>query len=64
MAGGAKGEDALLGAALLLVAAGAAERRVELPLVQRLLQPFRLPDPGMVRAVSNGLMPPEMPSGF
>ena len=39
---GAEGEDALLGAALLLVAAGAAEGRVEPVLVHRLPQALGL----------------------
>ena len=45
----AEREDALLGAGLLLVAARAAEGRVEAVLVQRLLQALRLPDVGMDR---------------
>ena len=48
----AEAVDALLGPALLLVAAGAAERRVELVVVQRLLQRRRLHDVGvLLRAV-------------
>jgi hypothetical protein len=39
VAGIAKGEDALLGAGLFLIAPGTAEGRVETILVQRLLQP-------------------------
>ena len=49
MVGGAEGEDALLGAALLLVAAGAAEGRVELVLVERLAQPLGLHHLGVQR---------------
>ena len=45
----AEREDALLGARLLLVAARAAERRVEAVLVERLLQALRLPDVGVDR---------------
>jgi hypothetical protein len=44
MIGGAEREDALLGAALLLVAAGAAEGRVEAVFVERLLQALGLPE--------------------
>ena len=47
----AEAEDALLGAALLLVAPGAAERRVEAVLVERLLQPLGLPHVGVQRAM-------------
>jgi hypothetical protein len=49
--GGAEGEDALLGAALLLVATRAAEGRVEAVEVQRLLQPLGLPHVGVERAM-------------
>ena len=63
----AEREDALLGARLLLVAARAAERRVEAVLVQRLLQRLRLHDVGVhgravvervdaLRATPSGLM--------
>src|SRR3546814_6675022 len=55
MVGRAKGEDALLGAALLLVAPSAAERRVETIFVERLLQPFRLPHVGVQRAMIEGV---------
>ncbi len=49
---GAEGEDALLGAALLLVAARAAEGGVEAVLVERLLERLRLHDVGVhLRAV-------------
>ena len=47
MAGRAEAEDALLGAALLLVAAGAAEGGVEAVFVERLLQPLGLPHVGV-----------------
>src|SRR5215211_1342226 len=47
--GRTEGEDALLGAALFLVAARPAERRVEAPLRQRLLEALRLHDIGMDR---------------
>src|SRR3546814_8527751 len=50
VAGGAEGEDALLRPALFLVAAGAAEGRVEAVEVERLLQPLRLPHVGVQRA--------------
>ena len=49
MARGAMRENALLGAAFFLVAARAAEGRVELPLVQRLAQALRLHDLGVDR---------------
>ncbi len=45
--GGAEREDALLGAALLLVATRAAEGRIELPFVERLLQRLGLHHLGM-----------------
>src|SRR3546814_18403447 len=57
MVGRAKGEDALLGAALPLVAPSAAERRVETIFVERLLQPFRLPHVGVQRARIEGVDP-------
>src|SRR3546814_19408200 len=57
MVGRAKGEDALLGAALLLVAPSAAERRVETIFVKRLLQPFRLHPVGVQRAMIEGVDP-------
>jgi hypothetical protein len=47
----AEAEDAFLGAALLFVAAGAPERRVEAIFVERLLQSFRLPHVGVERAM-------------
>src|SRR4051812_17912519 len=47
----AEAEDALLGPALLLVPAGAAERRVEPVFVERLLQPLGLPHVGVQRPV-------------
>ena len=51
MAAVAEAEHALLGAAFLLVAPGAAERGVEAVLVERLLEPFGLPQVGVQRAV-------------
>ncbi len=42
-------EDALLGPRLLLVASGPTERRVEPPLVERLLEALRLPHVGVHR---------------
>src|SRR5512139_1239153 len=48
---GAEAEHALLGAALLLVAARAAEGRVETVLVDRLLQPLSLPHVGVEAAM-------------
>ncbi len=47
MAGRTEREDALLGAALLLVTASAAEGSIETPLVQRLLQGVGLHDLGV-----------------
>ncbi|MCY1437353.1 hypothetical protein D9M71_535110 [compost metagenome] len=55
---GADREHPLLGARLLLVAARAAERRIEAVLVQRLLEALGLPDVGMQgRAVVEGVDP-------
>ena len=51
MARGAEGEDALLGAALFLVAARAAEGDVEAVEVERLLQPLGLPHIGVERTM-------------
>ncbi len=54
--GVAEAEDAFLGAALLFVAARAAEGGVEAMVVQRLLQALRLPDVGVQRrAVVEGV---------
>ena len=46
-----KGEYAFLGAALFLIAPGAAERRVETMFVERLLEPFGLPKIGVKPAM-------------
>ena len=54
---GAEAEDALLGAALLLVAASAAERGVEAILVERLLEALGLPHVGMDGAVIERIDP-------
>ena len=53
----AEGEDALFRAALFLVAARAAEGRIEPVLVERLLEPLGLPHVGMQRAVIEGIDP-------
>ena len=47
----AEAEDALLRPALLLVAPGSAERGIEAMFVERLLEPFGLPQVGVQRAV-------------
>ena len=51
MGGSAERENTLLRAALFLVAAGAAEGRIETIMVERLLEPFGLPHVGMQRAM-------------
>src|SRR5690606_3466902 len=47
----AEGKYPFLGPALFLVAPGSAESRIETIMVERLLEPLRLPHVGMKRAV-------------
>ncbi len=46
-----EGKDALLGAALFLVAAGTTERRIEPAGIECLTKPLRLPHVGMQRTM-------------
>ena len=64
MRGGAEGEDALLGAALFLVAPRAAKGRVEPVEVERLFQPFRFPHVGVERPMVEGIDAPLLGLGI
>jgi hypothetical protein len=61
MAGRTEGEDPLLGAAFLLVAARAAESHVEAVMVERRLQRLGLHDVGIGAAVVEGVDPAGQP---